>query len=70
MCLGKAPKYTAPEVRQTQETKQAEMSATGASESRKAAANNAGMAGSTLLTGPTGIEKKQLSLGQSTLLGQ
>ena len=70
MCLRSAPKYPAPEVRQTQETKQAEMSASGASDSRKAAANNAAPAGSTLLTGPTGIEKKQLSLGQSTLLGQ
>lgn len=70
MCMSSSPTYTPTEVRQTQETKQAEQSATGTSDARKAAANNAGMAGSTLLTGPSGVENSQLTLGKSTLLGQ
>ena len=36
---------------------------------RKKRMAQAGMAGGTLLTGPTGIENSQLNLGRNSLLG-
>ena len=38
-------------------------------DARKKALQTGGPAASTLLTGPSGIENSQLSLGRSTLLG-
>lgn len=70
MCLSKTPKYTPTEVKQTQDAKQPEQTAVGVSDARKAAASNAGMAGSTLLTGPSGVENSALNLSKKTLLGQ
>ena len=64
-----------PEVTKPAEVKQvASQGETGAFGStisaRKNMAQTGGPASSTLLTGPTGIENKQLSLGKTTLLGQ
>lgn len=69
------PTPVVPEVQKPAEVKQAaSQGETGAfgstSTARKDMAQNGGMASSTLLTGPTGIENKQLSLGKTTLLGQ
>jgi hypothetical protein len=73
MCLTKSPNIptaTTTPVTPTQAAKQPEQSAEGASTARKAAANAGGMAASTLLTGPSGVENSQLNLARSTLLGQ
>lgn len=72
MCIMQSPS-TAPlvaEVQKPQEVKQVEQGAFGGtSTARKKAAQNGGMAASTLLTGPSGIENNQLALGRTTLLG-
>jgi hypothetical protein len=72
MCVFDTPKAPAvAEVQKPQEVKQVEQGAFGAtSTARKKAAEGGGMAASTLLTGPTGIENNQLMLGKTTLLGQ
>ena len=71
MCVFDTPKAPAvAAVTQPQEVKQVEQNAFGAtSTARKKAAEGGGMAASTLLTGPSGIENSQLSLGKTTLLG-
>lgn len=72
MCFFPSPSTPAvPEVQKPAEVKQVEQGSFGAtSTARKDMAQNGGMATSTLLTGPSGIENKQLSLGKTTLLGQ
>lgn len=72
MCLFKSPKMpeVAP-VQKPQEVKQVEQGAFGAtSTARKSMAQNGGMAASTLLTGPSGVEANQMKLSKTTLLGQ
>lgn len=71
MCLGGSPKMPAvPVAQKPQETKQVDQAAYGStSTARKDMQGPGGMAASTLLTGPSGIENKQLQLGRSTLLG-
>ena len=69
MCVFKAPSMSMPtpvQPPQRQEAKPPEQ--TGSA--RKRMAGSAGMAGSTLLTGPSGVESSQVALGKSTLLGQ
>lgn len=59
------------EVQKPQEVKQVEQGAFGSTaEGRKGMAQNGGMAASTLLTGPGGVERNQLALSKTTLLGQ
>jgi hypothetical protein len=72
MCLGKTPKMPAvPEPTRPQESKQPAQGAFGstATARKKAQAGGGAAAAGTLLTGPSGIENSQLSLGKSTLLG-
>ena len=73
MCLGGSPKMPAvAEPVKPQESKQPAQGAFGStSTARKNMQSGGGgaAAASTLLTGPSGIENKQLSLGKSTLLG-
>ncbi len=71
MCIMSSPSAPAvAEVQKPQEVKQVEQGAFGAtSTARKKASQNGGMAASTLLTGPSGIENNQLALGRTTLLG-
>ncbi len=71
MCIMSTPSAPAvATVQQPQEVKQVEQNAFGStSTARKKAAEGGGMAASTLLTGPSGIENSQLSLGKTTLLG-
>lgn len=73
MCLGGSPKY--PAVADPVKPQEAKTPAQGAYGSTSTARKNmnAGMPTampSTLLTGPSGIENRQLTLGKSTLLGQ
>ena len=71
MCFGGTPKMPAiPEPQRPQDAKQPAQGAFGStSDARKKMQGAGGMAASTLLTGPSGVENKQLSLGKSTLLG-
>lgn len=70
MCLLSSPRAPdVPEVQKPQEVKQVEQSAFGSTSSTRKKMGM-GMAGSTLLTGPSGIENSQMQLGKTTLLGQ
>lgn len=72
MCFAKTPKMpTVQEPVRPQETKQPEQGAYGSTSEarRRANAGSPAAAASTLLTGPSGIENKQLQLNKSTLLG-
>lgn len=65
MCLSSTPKYTPPPPPQEAKTPDA-----GTGEARRRAnANGMAAAGSTLLTGASGIESSALKLGKSSLLG-
>jgi hypothetical protein len=70
MCLGGTPKM--PAVQEPTRPQEAKSPAPGAfgstAAARKKMQGPAGAAG-TLLTGPSGVENSQLSLGKSTLLG-
>ena len=70
MCLGSTPKMPAVQdpVR-PQDAKQPEQGAYGSTSAARKKAGGTSGAASTLLTGPSGIENKQLQLGKSTLLG-
>lgn len=75
MCLfggPSAPSVTEPT--KPQEAKTPEQSPQsmdgGVSDARKAMAQAGGDAGSTLLTGPSGVENSALKLQRTTLLGQ
>ena len=73
MCLfgGNSSPAPPPEPQKPQEVKQVDQQAFGStSTARKDMSQNGGMAASTLLTGPGGIENKQMQLSKSTLLGQ
>lgn len=71
MCLFGNNTPSVQEVQKPQEVKQVEQGAFGAtSTARKDMAQNGGMAASTLLTGPGGVERNQMQLGKTTLLGQ
>lgn len=65
MCLGSKPTVTQPDPPQAAQDPQiADLAA-----QRKQRNANGGMAGGTLLTGPTGIEDSQLNTGKNSLLG-
>ena len=67
MCIGKTPSYQPPApMQQPQEAKQPEQAPGRA---RKDIQDAAGMAGSTMLTGVSGVEQNQLNLQKKTLLG-
>lgn len=72
MCLGgSSSPPPPPEPQKPQEVKQVEQTAFGATSSaRKDMAQAGGMATSTMLTGPSGVESSQLALSKKTLLGQ
>lgn len=69
MCLAKTPSM--PAVAEPVKPQEAKQPAQGAYGSTSTARKNApgGMAASTMLTGPTGIDNSQLRLAKSTLLG-
>lgn len=68
MCLFKTPSYPKPkEIPPPQESKAPDVNG-DVDKARRDARANAGMAGSTLLTGPSGIENSQLNLGRSSAL--
>lgn len=67
MCLSSTPDIPKPVP--PQDVKQAESSA-GVSTARRNAQAAGGMASSTLLTGPSGVENASLNLGKTSLLGQ
>lgn len=65
MCLGGSPSVKQPDAPQAAQDPQiADLAA-----QRKQRQANGGMAGGTLLTGPTGIEDSQLNTGKNSLLG-
>ncbi|CAB4161339.1 hypothetical protein UFOVP728_43 [uncultured Caudovirales phage] len=71
MCLFDAPDYPAPQ--QYQDAKMPNNQAASdpaGSARRNMRAQGGGMAASTLLTGPSGVENNALALGRTTLLGQ
>lgn len=74
MCLPSAPSYAPPaaltEKDKPQEVKQPQTAYGATSQARKEMAKQAPGMKSTLLTGPSGIENSQLTLGKTTLLGQ
>lgn len=70
MCLTSTPKMpVVQDPQRPQDVKQPEKDAFGSTSQGRKNASGAAMAGSTLLTGPSGIENSQLNIGKSTLLG-
>lgn len=71
MCLTSSPKYPAvPTPTKPQEARTPDASAYGStSTARKNMQSGAPAAASTLLTGPSGVENRQLQLNKSSLLG-
>jgi len=74
MCFSSPTIPTPADPVRPQDAKMPEQAAANAdgsvSDARKNAAQTGGAAASTLLTGPTGVERSALSLGKSSLLGQ
>ena len=73
MCSGGGGGGGSQEPIRYQDAKMPEQSAQGTSstvtDARKKALQAGGTAASTLLTGPSGVENSQLSLGRTTMLG-
>lgn len=67
MCLGPSAPSAPPPPAAPQTPQDPQLSDLTAA--RKARMQNQGMAGGTLLTGPTGIENNQLNTGKGSLLG-
>jgi hypothetical protein len=69
MCTMKMP--ATPEVVKPQEAKMPDGSGSGpVGDARRKMMQSGGLAASTLLTGPSGVENSAMSLGRTTLLGQ
>jgi hypothetical protein len=71
MCMSSPKMPAITETQRPQEVKQVEQGAFGStSQARNNMTQAGGMAASTMLTGPSGVERGQMQLGKSTLLGQ